>query len=47
MIEEETDIALIRIFESALEVAPQKILQISIYLAGEDKMTCKFVAIDK
>lgn len=39
MIEEETDIALIRIFESALEVAPQKILQISIYLAGEDKMT--------
>lgn len=35
MIHEDSDVALIRIFECFLEAAPQKILQITIILTGE------------
>lgn len=35
LISEDSDVALIRIFECFLESAPQKILQISIVLSGE------------
>lgn len=43
MIQEESDVALVRIFECFLEAAPQKVLQISIILSGEDKITCKYM----
>lgn len=39
LIHEDSDVALIRIFECFLEAAPQKILQISIILSGEDKIS--------
>lgn len=38
---EESDVALVRIFECFLEAAPQKILQISIILSGEEDITGK------
>lgn len=41
LISEDSDVALVRIFECFLEVAPQKILQISIILSGEESITCK------
>lgn len=41
LINEESDVALVRIFECFLEVAPQKILQISIILSGEENITGK------
>lgn len=36
LIKEDSDVALIRLFECFLESTPQKILQISIILSGED-----------
>ncbi|XP_055526132.1 XK-related protein 6 [Wyeomyia smithii] len=39
MIQEDSDVALVRIFECLLEAAPQKILQLTIVLSGEDRMT--------
>lgn len=39
LISEDSDVALIRIFECFLEAAPQKILQISIILSGEDNIS--------
>lgn len=41
MVNEDSDVALIRIFECFLEAAPQKILQITIILTGEVKITGK------
>lgn len=38
LIKEDSDVALVRIFECFLEAAPQKILQISIILSGEDNI---------
>lgn len=38
---EDSDVALVRIFECFLEAAPQKILQISIILSGEEDITGK------
>lgn len=38
---EDSDVALVRIFECFLEAAPQKILQISIILSGEEDITSK------
>lgn len=39
---EESDIALIRLFECFMETAPQKILQISIILMQENQITGTF-----
>ncbi|XP_062533957.1 XK-related protein 6-like [Armigeres subalbatus] len=39
MIQEDSDVALVRIFECLLEAAPQKILQLTIVLSGEDRIT--------
>ncbi|XP_058444852.1 XK-related protein 6 [Malaya genurostris] len=39
LIQEDSDVALVRIFECLLEAAPQKILQLTIVLSGEDRMT--------
>lgn len=41
LIHEDSDVALVRIFECFLEAAPQKILQISIILSGEEKISGK------
>lgn len=38
---EDSDVALVRIFECFLEAAPQKILQITIILSGEDDISGK------
>lgn len=40
---EDSDVALVRIFECFLEAAPQKILQISIILSGEEDITGKYL----
>lgn len=42
LIKEDSDVALIRLFECFLESAPQKILQISIILSGEDTINCEY-----
>lgn len=39
LVNEDSDVALVRIFECFLEAAPQKILQISIILSGEEKIS--------
>lgn len=39
LINEDSDVALVRIFECFLEAAPQKILQITIVLSGEEDIT--------
>lgn len=41
LVNEDSDVALVRIFECFLEAAPQKILQISIILSGEEEITRK------
>lgn len=41
LVNEDSDVALVRIFECFLESAPQKILQISIILSGEESITGK------
>lgn len=41
LIDEDSDVALVRIFECFLEAAPQKILQISIILSGEESIAGK------
>lgn len=41
LVNEDSDVALVRIFECFLEAAPQKILQISIILSGEEKISSK------
>lgn len=42
LVNEDSDVALVRIFECFLEAAPQKILQISIILSGEESITCEY-----
>lgn len=44
LVNEDSDVALVRIFECFLEAAPQKILQISIILSGEESITSKIHA---
>ncbi|XP_055599604.1 XK-related protein 6 [Uranotaenia lowii] len=39
MIQEDSDVALVRIFECLLDAAPQKILQLTIVMSGEDRIT--------
>lgn len=39
LVNEDSDVALVRIFECFLEAAPQKILQITIILSGEEDIT--------
>lgn len=41
LVNEDSDVALVRIFECFLEAAPQKILQISIILSGEESIASK------
>lgn len=41
LVNEDSDVALVRIFECFLEAAPQKILQISIILSHEESITGK------
>lgn len=41
LIHEDSDVALIRIFECFLESAPQKVLQITILLAGDVNVSSK------
>ena len=41
LVNEDSDVALVRIFECFLEAAPQKILQISIILSGEEEISSK------
>lgn len=45
MVNEDSDVALIRIFECFLEAAPQKILQITIILTGEVEITGKYILL--
>lgn len=40
LVREDSDVALVRIFECFLEATPQKILQITIILSGEDEINC-------
>lgn len=38
MIQQDSDVTFLRLFDTFIEVAPQKVLQIGIYLAGKEEM---------
>lgn len=41
MIQQDSDVTFLRLFDTFIEVAPQKVLQIGIYLAGKEEMGSK------
>lgn len=42
MIQQDSDVTFLRLFDTFIEVAPQKVLQIGIYLAGKEEMGSKW-----
>ena len=41
MIQQDSDVTFLRLFDTFIEVAPQKVLQIGIYLSGKEEMGSK------
>lgn len=43
MIQQDSDVTFLRLFDTFIEVAPQKVLQIGIYLAGKEEMGSEYI----